>query len=345
MSQGHPSSEDQLIAWIRRALARQGKNRIGDDAAVLPAGPSWSVTTDQQVVGVHFQHDLAPGLLAKRLLGVNLSDLAAMGSRPTFALVALNAPSSFGVRPFFRALLGACRRFDVELIGGDLTRSPQLSATMTLFGRREPGSRWLRRSNARPGDNLFVGGQLGCAAVGLRLVTLGAGIEGRSVVLPQQLDDEPRPVKVRARQAVRAHLLPQPQIDLGLGLARRRRAAAIDISDGLALDLHRLCRESGVGARVSLAEILPRGEGWRALYRRLGIDSRSAVLAGGDDYRLLFSLPPGSKPALAPGCRRIGTITAEPTILLRDERGTHSLPPLGFDHFSDRPTPRESPDS
>lgn len=333
MSEAHASGEDRLIAWIRRSLARQGKNRIGDDGAILPAGPSWSVTTDQQVVGVHFQPDLEPGLVAERLLAVNLSDIAAMGSRPAFALVALNAPSSFDVRAFFRALLRASRRSSVELIGGDLARSPQLSITMTLFGRREPGARWLRRSNARPGDELFVGGALGRAIAGLRLVEMGARLDGRSVVLPPDLEDESDLVRVRAKQACRAHLLPQPQVTLGLGLARRRRVAAIDISDGLALDLHRLCRESGVGAQVELAEVLPRDRGWTALHRYLGIDPRSAVLAGGDDYRLLFTLPSGSRPPATPGCRKIGSITEQPAILLREQNGTHPLPPLGFDHF------------
>ena len=133
------SGEDRLTTWIRKQLLKQHHDRIGDDGAVLPSGPEWTVTTDQQIAGVHFPEDLAPRLIARRLLAVNLSDIAAMGAMPSLALLALSCPKPFGVKNFFRTLIKECNRFDIELVGGDLARSPKLSATMTLFGQQQRG--------------------------------------------------------------------------------------------------------------------------------------------------------------------------------------------------------------
>ena len=326
------TGEDRLTAWIRQILDKKNHNRIGDDGAILPSGPSWTVTTDQQIEGVHFPTALAPRLIAMRLLAVNLSDLAAMGARPRFALLALSCPESFGVKSFFRALIAACERVGVELAGGDLAQSSSVSATMTLFGQREQGGHWLQRSNALPGDGLWVGGALGRSATGLRLVEQGANIERNSIVLPASLEQAAPAVVREAKQAVRAYLSPSPQLKLGMWLARRRRVAAIDISDGLSLDLHRLCRESHVGAEI-LAEDLPLEPGLVRLQRLIGLDPLSAALGGGEDYVLLFSLP--VRTTLPPdfGCHKIGRCIGEKGINLIQGGQRRPLAILGWDHF------------
>ncbi len=326
------TGEDRLTAWIRQILSRKNHHRIGDDGAILPSGPSWAVTTDQQIEGIHFPEDLAPRLIAKRILAVNLSDLAAMGARPTLALLALSCPERFEVKIFFRALIAECEKYNLELAGGDLARSSSVSTTMTLFGRREKCGRWLRRSNAQPGDTLWVGGPLGRSAAGLRLVEQGALIERNSIVLPASLDNA-SPMLVReAKQAVRAYLSPSPQLELGLWLARRKRVAAIDISDGLSLDLHRLCRESEVGSEV-FVEDLPLDAGLVGLCGLIGLDPLTAALGGGEDYVLLFSLPPKTTTPPEFGCHKIGRCIRQKRIDLVQSGRRRPLAPLGWDHF------------
>ncbi len=326
------SGEDRLTHWIRNQLQKQNYDRIGDDGAILPSGPEWTVTTDQQIAEVHFPKDLPPRLIAGRLLAVNLSDIAAMGAVPSLALLALSCPSSYDVKDFFRALIKECGRLDIELAGGDLARSPELSATMTLFGRLQPSSNWLRRSNARPGDCLWIGGPLGQSAAGLRLVQKGARLQANSVVLPDQLRRATTGLEIEARRAIRMHLSPRPQLELGLWLARRPRVGAIDISDGLALDLHRLCRESQVGAEI-LAEELTMEASLTRLCQTIGLDPLATVLGGGEDYVLLFSLPADTGPPSKFGCRRIGTVTEGREVKLVQAGEKSPLGATGWDHF------------
>lgn len=291
------------------------------------------VTTDQQIEGVHFPPDLGASLIARRLLAVNLSDIAAMGAIPSFALLALCCPKTFDTRLFFRSLIDSCERFGVELVGGDLARHETLSATMTLVGRREQGSNWLHRTNARPEDALWVGGPLGRAVAGLHLVREGAGLKANSVVLPTELKLDGPSVVAEARRAVRAYLKPTAQLELGLWLARRPRAAAIDTSDGLALDLHRLCSESQVGAEVILEDLLI-DQDLAELHRAIGLDPITAVLAGGEDYRLLIALPAKTNPPAELGCRKIGKFTRDRDIKLIQGGEGRLLDALGWDHFA-----------
>ncbi|HVS03571.1 MAG TPA: thiamine-phosphate kinase [Thermoanaerobaculia bacterium] len=322
--------EDALVHWLRRHLGEPAAGLIGDDAAFLPLTGDWAATVDSQIAGVHFRPPLAPALLARRLLAVNLSDLAAVGAEPAFALLALAAPAGWDHRAFFRAFAAACRAHGVSLAGGDLARSPTLTATLALLGRRPPHGRWVRRDAARYGDVLWVGGTLGEAALGCRLVALGARWKGGGVVLPQSGPNLPPTLAAAARRAVARHLLPQPQIALGRWLGRRRRAAAIDLSDGLSRDLHRLLLASGVGAEIDAASLplAPRAE---PLCRELGCDPGELALHGGEDYVLLFALPAGA-PA-PPAGTAIGRITAEPGARLRGRRG-EPLEPRGWDHLA-----------
>lgn len=323
--------EDELIAWLRRRAPPESGGLIGDDAAVLPSGSA--VTTDTQIEGVHFVPGLDPALVARRLLAVNLSDLAAMGSYPVYAFLVLAAPSGFDHKRFFKALLRAAAPYGLKLAGGDLATSRTFTAVMTLLG--SCGGRWLRRGGASPGETLWLGGGVGESAAGAVLLGQGARLERGRVRLPEAFD-APRAVSAAARRAVRRHLEPRPQLDLGRWLSERTRAGgAIDVSDGLARDLHRLCRESRVGAEIDF-DLLPRPRGSVELAARLSRDFRDLALEGGEDYVLLFSLPEGVEPPAEHGCRAIGRIVSGKRVLLRSKAGLEELKPRGWDHLATR---------
>jgi thiamine-monophosphate kinase len=324
------TGEDRLIAWLRRQIRRRGSDLLGDDAAVLPAAAP-VITVDQQIAGTHFPPDLAPAIVARRLLGVGLSDLAAMGATPRHALLALTLPEGFEPRPFFVALLDACETHGVLLAGGDLARGPVLAAALTLGGQRLERGRIVRRSSARAGDALWVGGSLGESAAGRLLVARGARPAGHGVRLPAELP-QAAGLRKAARRAVHRHLEPKPQLDLGRWLARRRRAAAIDLSDGLAIDLHRLCAASSVGATIA-ADRLPLPPGLDRLAAWLDRPPLQLALAGGEDYVLLFALPPTVRPPSGIGAHRIGTVLPGRRVYLNEESARRPLPPAGWDHL------------
>ena len=319
------ADEAALVKW----LARHASSLIGDDTAPLPAG-RYAATVDSQVEGIHFQPGTDPAVVARRLLAVNLSDLAAAGVRPRFALLALIAPPGFPHRRFLAALIAAARVHDVALVGGDVARGTQLSASLTLLGERPVEPRG--RAGARPGDRLWVGGTLGESAAGAELVRRGARLETRRVLLPGHLLLPPT-LADAARRAIRRHLLPTPQLALGAWLASQPRVACLDVSDGLACDLHRLCRASGVGAAVERSAI-PKARRAVALAAALGLDAGALALGGGEDYVLLFSLPPDREPPAELDCRAIGVFTTRRAIRLVDEGGhSEPLPPHGWDHL------------
>jgi thiamine-monophosphate kinase len=328
------TDERKLISWLRRRARGAGGERIGDDAALLPPQGPWAVTVDTQIEGVHFLPGTDSDLVARRLLAVNLSDLAAVGAEPRFALLALAAPAGFDHHRFLCSLIAACRRSHLELVGGDLARAPVLTAVLTLIGRRPTGGRWVRRGSARPGDALWLGGTVGEAALGLELLARGARLEGRRVLLPAAFSSGHR-LEAAARRAVRRHLEPVPQLDLGAWLGRQRRAAAIDVSDGLALDLDRLCRESKVGATLDSAPLIDRADLAR-LARLLDRDPLTVALAGGEDYVLLFALPARAEPPADLGCRRVGTIHRGPELYLIEGGRRRPLVPAGWNHLAVR---------
>lgn len=314
--------EDRLLRWLRSQLDPLEDPLIGDDAAVLPAGGPFAVTVDSQIAGVHFTPGLDPALLARRLLAVNLSDLAAMGALPAYAFLALSAPSGFDHRRFFRALLAGCRRVGLRLAGGDLAGSPHVVATLTLLGTKPSRGRWLKRTGALPGHDLWLGGTVGESAAGLLLIERGR---------TDSPADLPPALRSAARRAVRRHLLPTPQLDLGVWLGKQREGAAMDVSDGVARDLHRLCAASGVGAEIT-AEELPFADRFSRLCAAIDTDPLALALGGGEDYVLLFTLPSGTVPPHA-GCRRIGRITRAKQIVLRRGGSTSPLPEIGWDHL------------
>jgi len=338
-------SEERLVAWLRAltttpGTARHGTRRargslIGDDTATLPC--QQVVTIDQQIEGVHFAAGLDPAVVARRLLAVNLSDLAASGARPRYAFLALAAPGDFDHRRFFRALIRGCGDFGVVLAGGDLALAARLHLSMTLIGERRRGEATLARDCALPGQRLWVGGSLGESALGRELVRRGARLRGTRVELPAFFSVKGK-LRAAATCAVRRHLLPSPQLELGAWLAKRKgvTGAAIDISDGLAKDLHRLCAASGVGARLDGAALRAAGPAdFDDLAEALRLDPDRLRESGGEDYVLLFTLPKRTSPPGRFGAFAIGTVTRAGTIVVDDsELGPRLLDAAGWDHLS-----------
>jgi len=329
---------------------------------VLPARGPVAVTVDSQIAGVHFVPGLDAAVIAERLLAVNLSDLAAMGAVPAYAFLALTATPDFDHRRFFRALLAACDRHRMRLAGGDLSRPSSgargvqdvaraggevgtadaggaLIATLTVLGGHRRGARWLRRAGAAPGQQLWLGGTIGESAAGQLLIAAGARFAAGRVVLPAGWAswETRRPLAGAARRAVRRHLLPRPQLALGQWLARQTAGAAIDVSDGVARDLYRMCGESGVGARIEAAE-LPLAAGFRSLCAALAVEPVALALGGGEDYVLLFTLPAGVEPPARFGCRRIGAVTAGRRLSLIASGKASELAPAGWDHIEGNAT-------
>lgn len=278
------AGEDAFVQRLRalfKGLDRpSGGIGIGDDAAVLPGRPERVVSTDVLVEGQHFRFDLLdPEDLAVRALEVNLSDMAAMGSRPEAVLLGLAWPR--GSRPaaradrLLKALREACQERSVPLVGGDLVRAAAGAASLavTVIGRPWPGGP-VTRAGGRSGHVLAVTGPLGGAGLGLML------LEGR---VPRPRTGESARV---AQQAVDAYRRPRARLDLSKPLAKHAKAM-IDISDGLGMDLPRLAEASGCGFEVE-AEKLPLHPATGLVAGRRGLD---LALGGGEDYELLAAVP------------------------------------------------------
>ncbi|MGV8843940.1 MAG: thiamine-phosphate kinase [Pseudomonas sp.] len=291
---------------------------IGDDCALLelPAGEQLAISTDTLVAGVHFPDPCEPFLLGQRALAVAASDLAAMGAAPLGFTLALTLPHAqpAWLQAFAQGLNAMAQCCGLSLMGGDTTRGP-LSLTLTVFGS-VPRGQALRRSGAQPGDLLCVGGPLGDAAGALPLV-LGQRQVAAQISVP-----------LLAR-----YWSPQPQFALGLAL-RGRATAALDISDGLLADGEHIAAASGVALRIEL-ERLPLSS---ALLTLLELPAaRACALSGGDDYVLLFTLPPSQWPALQAAhgeLRVIGSVAAGQGVQLLDAAGQSITPAArGYEHF------------
>ncbi|MDM9650230.1 thiamine-phosphate kinase [Pseudomonas wenzhouensis] len=291
---------------------------IGDDCALLalPADEHLAVSTDTLVAGVHFPDACDAFLLGQRALAVSASDLAAMGATPLAFTLALTLPSATEawLAEFARGLQVMAQHCSLALVGGDTTRGP-LSLTLTVFGR-VPAGQALLRSGAQVGDLLCVGGELGDAAGALPLV-LGQ-----------------REAAVDIREALLArYWSPQPQLALGQAL-RGRATAALDISDGLLADCGHIARASQVALEIELEQV-PLSAALRAFAGEE--QARLCALAGGDDYRLAFTLPPARLAELQaawPGIRVIGRVQAGSGVRLLDAAGqTIEAPRGGYQHF------------
>jgi thiamine-monophosphate kinase len=319
--------EFELIRRYFAPLAGPGSLSLSDDAAVIEPRPGWSLvaTADTVIAGVDFLAADPAGLVARKALRVNLSDLAAMGAEPLGYLLAVSWPRDTEegwVAEFARGLATDQAEFGIALLGGDTSATPgPLSITITALGQVEQG-RAMLRSGARPGDHIHMSGTLGDAALGLKVARgVGASLsEGARGFL------------------IDRYRLPRPRVALGrrlVGIA----TAGQDISDGLGADLAHICAASNLGARIE-ATRLPLSEAGRALIHAGGASLIDAI-SGGDDYELLFTAPPEKQADLARlaaeldlPLTRIGEIRAEPGLEVLDERGSPMpLDARGYRHF------------
>jgi thiamine-monophosphate kinase len=317
-------SEKDIIQALKQKFGAAHKNiilGIGDDAAAILPGDKYQVLTkDLLIENVHFlaaQHP--PQLLGRKSLNVNLSDVAAMGCKPQYALYGLGLPEETEpawIEKFVSGLQQALNEFEVFLLGGDITRAERISISVTLLGE---GERLITRSGAQDGDKLYVSGTLGDAALGLKL------LQSHS-----DLGDDPR-----QDVCLKAFLDPVPQVALGQTLAISNiPSAMIDISDGLSVDLGHICEESGVGAEVYEYK-LPLSKA----VAELAANPLDLALHGGEDYQLLFSAPPEKESQIrglsgSPQVSEIGRFISEKEIFLVSVDGKRrSFESRGFQHF------------
>jgi thiamine-monophosphate kinase len=329
--QANASGEDTLIARYFRPLATDpGAFNLDDDAAALkPSGDDIVVTTDAIVEGVHFLPDDPPETLARKALRVNLSDLAAKGAAPAgFVLtLALRGAEEAWLKPFARALGEDAAQFGCPLLGGDTVSTPgPLMISITAFGR-VPQGRMVHRSGARPGDRVVVTGTIGDAVLGLDVLKggpLAAALAGDAA----------------AREMLIArYRVPQPKNALAKAV-RDHASAAMDVSDGLAGDLAKLCAASAVSAVIDVQSI-PLSSAVTALLARKAVGIET-LISGGDDYEILCAIPGDHMEAFAREARQVGVSvtavggliagTAPPSFL--DAQGRElALKRLSFSHF------------
>lgn len=325
--------EDDLVREFLAPLAAGFPGAFGlkDDCAVLAPAPGLELVlkTDPVVAGVHFFPDDDPTDIAWKALAVNVSDLAAKGATPRIYLMALSlpeAPERAWMAKFAAGLGEAQRAFGIHLAGGDTDRTPgHFSICMTVIGEVLAG-RMVRRAAARVGQAIYVSGTLGASALGLALRT-DAALAARLGITSDE-----------AARAIRRYLRPEPRIGLAPALLAHA-AAAMDLSDGLLKDLGRMCRASGVGARIE-ASALPLSP---ALRRAIEAEPAriAAAIASGDDYEILATVEASSCVAFEAAARsagvavtRIGEITAPPDVHVLGADGVPiSMPRSGWDHF------------
>jgi thiamine-monophosphate kinase len=326
-----PSAEDSLIARYFRPLATDpGAFNLGDDAAVLKlAGDDIVITTDAIVEGVHFLSDDPPDTIARKALRVNLSDLAAKGATPAgFVLtLALREASDAWLAPFARGLGEDASLFGCPLLGGDTVSTPgPLMISITAFGRVLPG-KMIHRSGAQPGDRIVVTGTIGDAALGLGILKLGI-LKGGAIA-----------DAAAKEMLVGRYRVPQPRTTLAKAVRDHVRAA-MDVSDGLAGDLAKLCAASGVSAVID-APSIPLSPAAATLLAR-GAVGIEAIVSGGDDYEILCAIPENRFEAFAQAAgvagvaiSSIGTIIAGSSFpRFLDKQGREiALPRLSYSHF------------
>ena len=331
-SGGGRAGENEIIAHLIKHCAFPHpmlKKGIGDDAAVwLAAGAKeyQLVTTDMLVEEVDFRRGwISPRELGRKSIAVNLSDLGAMGARPRFFTVSLGMPANVTkrwIREFYDGLTACGFEHGAVLVGGDLSRADKITISITAFGESE-NRKITYRSGGQPGDLLYVTGTLGKSAAGLKLLQQGIITQSRSG---------------SRREALRAHRTPEPRCAVGQWLAQRSDVRCMmDISDGLAADLPRMCAASGVDADINTEKIPVFAES--ALW---GCDPLELALSGGEDYELLFAVPRAKKhflknlPQAFPPVTHIGTmIEGNGKVWISgDGVARRRLTVGGFDHFS-----------
>ncbi|MDQ4107942.1 MAG: thiamine-phosphate kinase [Actinomycetota bacterium] len=312
-------TEDQLIAAINRVLSGAGPGVVvgpGDDAAVVSPGSGELVlTTDSMIEGVHFRNELTtPRDLGYKAIAVNVSDVAAMAASPRFAICALGLTEvidSGWVVDLAGGMRECCDEFGLTLVGGNLSRGSEVSIVVSVTGEVVPG-RAVRRDGARPGDRLVVTGSLGGAAAGLRVASQRSWS-----------DDE--------YDALRRYMRPTPRVGEAGILSTQGVTSMMDISDGLTIDLSRLCRASGTGTRVEIERVPVHPAA-----------TSVEALAGGEDYELLATLPDRDAVEVARSELRegfgvslsdIGAIIEEGLLAIDGDGAERPLTIEGWDHF------------
>lgn len=330
-----PFSEDTLIGKMRARYSADSpilKKGIGDDAAVVhPRGAKeyWVITTDMLLEDIDFHREWTTARkIGCKSIAVNLSDVAAMGARPRFFTVSLAIPpgvSEHWILEFQDGLTEMGKNFGALLLGGDLSRSEKhILISVTAMGE-SLHRKVLYRSGGKPGDSLYVTGVLGRSAAGLKLLQSGDNRYGS-----------------RAKKgAIQAHHMPEPRCEVGVWLAKSGLVSCMmDLSDGLSMDLPRLCAASGTGAEIQVSNlpIFAESSNW-------GSNPTELALHGGEDYELLFAVPESKRkrleqiyPSNLPRISRIGTLSGDvgKLWLVEKEKGRLPLIPQGFDHFARR---------
>jgi thiamine-monophosphate kinase len=315
------SAEDKKgVAWRHLILG------IGDDAAAWQGEATIQLATvDALVQDVHFRLNLTSWAeLGWKAIAINLSDIATMGGQPRYALVSLALPDETeveNVTSLYQGMLELARRFEVAIVGGNISRAPLVIINITVVGNAKGrGQSLLTRSAAKIGDQVAVTGYLGTAAAGLEMLTKHLKFD------------------VKASASLRkAFVQPYPRVAEGQALVKCGVKAAIDISDGLISDLNHICQASQVGARIEI-ERVPIAP---AVKSNFGAQARELALSGGEDYELLFTGPAAiiekARSAVSCPVTVIGEIVADKAkkITLVDKKGKRvSLPKMGWDHFA-----------
>lgn len=304
------------------------KTGIGDDCAVFSkdSKTDFVITSDLMIEDIDFRLDWTRAeFLGHKAMAISLSDIAAMGAKPRWAMLSIGVPAkvwkSGFVDEFYKGWFALAKKFDVALIGGDVSRSPDKIVIDSIVCGEVKKGKAILRSGAKPGDLIFVTGKLGGAAAGLKLLEKGERFEKSS--------------KNDIQKLLSQQLKPNPQIEIGQILSEKSLATAmIDTSDGLSSDLAHLCRASGVGAKI-FADKIPVDENLKKQFS----EALDFALNGGEDFELLFTTNPKKKSRLEKELKNfpfeyLGKITSYPEITeLVTDNETTILEPKGFRHF------------
>jgi thiamine-monophosphate kinase len=326
-------SEFEFIDSLRRRFGAG----IGDDAAVIRASADKEIviTADLLVEDIDFRRTTAPAmLLGHKALTVSLSDIAAMGARPRWSLISIGVPDDVWqtefVDQFYEGLAGVASRYDVQLIGGDTSRTNEKIVIDSIVLGEVNSGKAVKRAGAQPGDQIFVTGSLGGAAAGLRLIERGAHLA------EQNLADED---SQKIDHVLLRQLRPEARVGWGMVLGEERLATSmIDVSDGLSSDLNHLCTASGVGALIE-SSLLPIDHQVVELCGRRALDPLQLALHGGEDFELLFTVRSGDVarlPRRVDGVEitRIGEVTKEADgVKISEGARVWELNPGGWKHF------------
>ena len=324
----HDTGEFGLIELIAKTVGKTSGGKvligIGDDAACWRAEGLQLATTDTLIEDIHFDFkNITWRELGWKSMAVNLSDIAAMGGRPLYALVSLGIPGDTeteSIVDLYKGMLELAKKFEVRIIGGDTVGSPVTAITLTIIGEAENQNRILKRSAAKPGDLVAVTGNFGASAAGLAMMQ-------RKLTFDKKTEATLR----------EAHFKPTPRINEGQFLVKNAVKAAIDVSDGLLGDLEKLCLASGVGAKL-YSDRIPIHP---AVLKSFGNEAVKLTLTGGEDYELIFTAPQKIvnviKRKLKCPVTVVGEIVKGESVEVLDEDGNEfSWNSSGWDHFAKR---------